>query len=164
MKGYLSLGTNIGDLKANLEIALNFLKKDKKIKIKAISSYYLTEPIDIQTDDWFWNLVTHIETSYSAFQLLNRIQRIEKNMGRINKGDYSSRIIDIDIIAYEKFIINSDNLVLPHQKMKERLFVLIPLRELYPDWSHPITGEDLDTLIHNVGNTYKCFKLKKSEV
>ncbi len=133
---YLSLGSNLGDKKKNLQKALEELKKDP-ITVKKISSFYKTQPVGLKEQPDFFNIVIKAKTSLSPDELLKSILNIEKKMGRKRKKKYGPRIIDIDILLYNDLIIKKKELNIPHPAMHERNFVLIPLKEIEPQLIHP---------------------------
>ena len=134
-KIYLSLGSNIGDTKSNLDRAVELLKE--KVNILNISSYYETEPVGYKDQDWFLNIVLEGETDLNPRGLLKFTQSIENKMKRIKTIRFGPRIIDIDILLYEQIDLRTDDLIIPHPRMHERAFVLVPLYEIAP---HLIIG------------------------
>jgi 2-amino-4-hydroxy-6-hydroxymethyldihydropteridine diphosphokinase len=130
-KIYLGLGSNIGDTRENISKALYILSK--KIHITKISSLYKTEPVGYKEQDWFLNMVIEGETVLKPRELLDFTQSVEKEMKRVKTIRFGPRIIDVDILLYENINIQSDDLTIPHPRMKERAFVLIPLYEITKD-------------------------------
>lgn len=135
---YLSLGSNVGDREANLRAALDQLAA-AGVRIRRISPLYETEPVDLTAQRWFVNLVTEAETDLFPRQLLARTQRIERALGRIRTIPKGPRTIDIDILLYGNSLVHSDTLEIPHPRMSERRFVLVPLADLAPALRHPAT-------------------------
>lgn len=130
----LSLGTNIGDKKKNLNEAIRRISAFAEITRQ--SSMIETEPWEFESKNIFLNMVIVIETSLSPLELLDATQKVEKEMGRTEKstdGVYHDRIIDIDIIVYEKIKMDTPRLTLPHPRAHLRDFVMIPLQELNLD-------------------------------
>lgn len=142
----LSLGSNLGDRKKHIKSALKKLEASG-LKILSVSSYYETEPVGKPGQPPFINIVCRAETSHSPFVLLDICQEIETVSGRMNKGDGSPRTIDIDILMHGKAKISTQRLTLPHPGMYLRNFVLIPLREIHPEFVDPDTGQGIDQLI-----------------
>ena len=132
---FLSLGSNIGDKENNLNKALELLKE--KLKIIKVSSIYKSEPVDLTDQDWFFNLVIKGESELSAEDLLKFIQSIENKLGRKREIRFGPRIIDIDILFYDKKQINTSDLIIPHPSAYRRAFVLYPLLEIEPNFSYP---------------------------
>ncbi len=135
---YLSLGSNLDDREGNLRRALDLLASPE-IRVVRTSSLYETEPQDLRQQPWFVNLIAEIETTLFPMQLLARVDRIEREMGRKRTVPKGPRTIDIDIILFGNFIIDTPQLQVPHPRMPVRRFVLEPLAELAPDLRHPIT-------------------------
>ena len=130
-KVYLGLGSNIGESKKNIERALSLLSK--KTNIISQSSYYKTEPVGFKDQAWFLNMVIEVETDLSPMELLEFTQGIEKEMKRVKTRINGPRIIDVDILLYNQEEINSERLTIPHPRMRERAFVMIPMHEIAPE-------------------------------
>lgn len=135
---YLSLGSNIDDREANLRRALELLASDDT-RVVRTSSLYETEPQELRHQPWFLNLVAEIETRLFPMQLLARAQKIEKELGRKRIVAKGPRTIDIDIVLYGGFVVDTPQLHIPHPRLPDRRFVLEPLAELAPDLRHPVT-------------------------
>ena len=129
----LSLGSNIGDKKSNLETAINQINKFSAIK--KISSIYESEPILLKDQDNFYNLVLEIDYKKSVIELLESTKDVERRMGRKKTVKYGPRIIDIDIVFFNNKIVNSKDLVIPHYDWSNRVFVVKPLSELFKEFS-----------------------------
>ena len=132
---YLGLGTNLGDKKANLKAALEEIRK-RVGEITSRSAFYASEPWGFESDNSFLNAVCCVCTNLSPEETLHTTQDIERMLGRLKKsvnGAYSDRIIDIDILLFDDFQINTPELTSPHPLMWERDFVKIPLKEIAPD-------------------------------
>lgn len=134
-KVYLSIGTNIGNKKEQLEEAVSKIGNQVG-KVVSRSAFYVTEPWGFESTNTFLNCAVIAETELEPEDVLRATQNIEKEMGRKEKsinGAYKDRIIDIDILMYGNDIINTDGLTVPHKLMHERAFVLEPLAEIAPD-------------------------------
>ena len=134
MKAYLGIGTNLGDRTANLRGAVELLNEQAG-HVLACSSFIETEPWGFSSDNAFLNAVVAIDTPCTPHELLRITQEIECAMGRTHKsvgGNYSDRIIDIDILLYEDIVINDTDLTIPHPLMWQRQFVYEPLWEIAP--------------------------------
>lgn len=142
---YLSLGANIGNPLAQLLSAIKTLSLHPKITIKKISSFYKTAPIGPQQPDFF-NLVLLLETSLSPQNLLSFTQTIENQHNRVRAQHWGPRTLDIDLLLYGQHTLTQDDLTLPHPRMFERGFVLIPLLEISPDLIHP-NGEKIASFL-----------------
>lgn len=126
---YLSLGSNLGNREENIKRAMELLGENKVV-IEKTSSFYETDPIGLQEQDNFYNLVIKGRTSLSAENLLITIKKIERTLGRKKTKRWRPREIDIDILLYDDCKINIPNLKIPHPQMKKRRFVLEPLQEI----------------------------------
>jgi 2-amino-4-hydroxy-6-hydroxymethyldihydropteridine diphosphokinase len=150
---FLGLGTNLGDRQKNLDQALDKIAEVIGI-IVSRSSVYETEPWGFQSNDQFLNMVIRVETNLKPSGLLGRLLMIESLLGRLRDGkQYSSRIIDLDILLYGKQRIDTISLKIPHPRMHERRFVLIPLCEIAPRIVHPIFGKTMSELLKECKNS-----------
>ena len=131
MKAVIALGSNIGDTKANLDLALKLLRE--ATDVKQVSSYYSTKPVGYTDQPDFLNAVCIIESELPAMALLAMLQGIEKVMGRERTIKWGPRTIDLDIIQYGDLISKAEELTLPHPRAHERKFVLEPWHEIEPD-------------------------------
>lgn len=145
---YLSLGSNIGDRVGYIQQATGLLSANPDINIVTTSSFYETEPWGMESDNWFVNAVIQITTSLPPELLLKECKRIEALLGRVaGKNDaYIDRTIDIDIIFYDKLIMNSENLTIPHKHFHKRAFMLVPMLEIAEDFVHPFFGKTVESL------------------
>jgi 2-amino-4-hydroxy-6-hydroxymethyldihydropteridine diphosphokinase len=133
---YLSLGSNLGKKQANLELALQEIKKDVG-EVLRTSCIYETEAWGIVSQDNYFNIIAEVSTPYFPLDVITKLLAIESRLGRIRDKKWESRIIDIDIIFYENYLITTDILIIPHPFLEKRNFVLEPLNELNPDFIHP---------------------------
>jgi 2-amino-4-hydroxy-6-hydroxymethyldihydropteridine diphosphokinase len=131
MKAVVALGSNIGNPKENLDLALALLKE--ATDVKKVSSYYITKPVGYEEQPDFVNAVCIIETELPAMELLNMLHGIEKAMGRERTIKWGPRTLDLDIIQYGSLLSKSEELTLPHPRAHERKFVLEPWHEIEPD-------------------------------
>jgi 2-amino-4-hydroxy-6-hydroxymethyldihydropteridine diphosphokinase len=132
---YLALGANLGDREKNLRTALSQL--GSFVDITRVSSVYETEPWGVHDQPWFLNLVCSGTTTLSPVDLLRCAKKIENEMGRAEGMRFGPRPIDIDILFYDRLIELSPALTIPHPRLHERAFVLVPLSEIAPDLVHP---------------------------
>lgn len=142
---YLHTGSNIGNRIANLQIANAYLKQHIGT-IKKASQYYHTAAWGVTDQPSFINQALELSTNLSPFEILENIQQIEASMGRIRHEKWGERLIDIDLLFYEKVIIQEENLQVPHPFLQERKFVLVPLQEIAADWIHPIFNRSIQDL------------------
>ena len=150
-QSYLAIGSNLGNKITNIHIALSELKKNK-IKIKKVSSHYLSKSWPNPLMPSFINIVIEIETILTPLELLKICNNIELKLGRVRLKKNAPRTCDIDIIDYEKKIlnINSDKLIIPHPEMTKRNFVLLPLFEINRSWKHPESKINIVNLINSL--------------
>ena len=134
---YLSLGSNLGDRAANLNSAIEALP-EIGVRVLRRSSKYETEPVDFLAQPWFLNCVVEAETSLEPRLLLEELQAIERSFGSQKLVPRGPRIIDIDILFYGTEVIRGENIEIPHPRLAERRFVLIPLAELALEFRHPV--------------------------
>lgn len=132
-KSYLSLGSNMGDRVGMLRQAVRLLKEHPAIEVMNISSLYETAPVGFTEQDVFLNMVVQLQTSLTAYELLEICQDIEQTLDRKREIRWGPRTIDLDILLYNQDEFETENLVIPHPRMHERAFVLVPLLELDPE-------------------------------
>jgi 2-amino-4-hydroxy-6-hydroxymethyldihydropteridine diphosphokinase len=144
---YLSLGSNIGDRQSNLQTAIERLAAPR-LRILRTSPIYETEPVDYTGQRWFLNQVAEAETELFPMQLLSRIGKIERELGRVRTLPKGPRTIDIDILLYGETVVRSATLEIPHPRMAQRRFVLAPLADLAPDLRHPVTRLTVREMLH----------------
>lgn len=151
---YLSLGSNLEDRLGYLQQATSILASHKDIRIVATSSFYETEPWQMNSKNWFVNAVVQISTTLSAEALLDETQRIEIQLGR-KKGsaeDYADRTIDIDLLFYDNLIMHTGELTVPHPLMHKRAFMLVPMLEIAQDFVHPLFKKTISDLYDELEN------------
>ena len=145
---YLSLGSNVGDREGNLRKAVERLASDD-VRVLRRSRIYETEPVDYEDQAWFLNQVVEADTALFPMQLLTRIGRVEHELGRVRTRRNGPRTIDIDIVLYAAAVVNTPRLEIPHPRMAERRFVLVPLAELAPKLRHPVTHRSVHQMLES---------------
>jgi len=141
---YILSGSNVGDREANLGIALAKMELLPGLKIAAASAIYITSAQEMPDDSpSFMNQAVMVVCDYAPEQLLTELEIIEREMGRVDKGMFLPRIIDLDILLFGKELIETPRLTMPHPRLLQRPFALIPLLEISPDLTHPGTGRKL---------------------
>ena len=141
----IGLGSNVDDRLENIRNVLNSMTVF--FRISQLSGVYETEPVGYPHQGWFINIATRGTFDGDPLEFLRLIMEIQDSAANEKKFKNAPRKVDIDIIAFDDFVISTKELVLPHPGMAERLFVLIPLKEIYPDFVHPVSGYTIDKLI-----------------
>ncbi len=145
---YIALGTNLGDRAGNLREALERLSK--AVQIERQSAVYETEPWGVLDQPRFLNMVVAGETELTPSDLLHVLKQIEREMGRTAGPRYGPRVIDLDILFFDAEQIRTPELTIPHPRLAERRFVLVPLAEIAPDLVHPETGLAISRLLEKL--------------
>jgi 2-amino-4-hydroxy-6-hydroxymethyldihydropteridine diphosphokinase len=135
----IALGSNIGDSRAILDRAMGILAEISGISLKVQSSWYKTAPVGPPQPDYI-NGCALLEVALTPQELLAVILDVEKQFGRVRQERWGPRTLDIDIILFDDIIMETPNLEIPHPRMRERAFVLVPLAEIAPDWIEPVSG------------------------
>jgi 2-amino-4-hydroxy-6-hydroxymethyldihydropteridine diphosphokinase len=143
---YLGLGSNVGEREQMLQSALDRLQSSQ-LRITRVSSVYETEPQGLRNQRWFLNLVAEAETHLFPRQLLGRIVKIERELGRRRGIENGPRTIDIDILFFGNSIVQTAELTIPHPRFAERRFVLEPMVELTPDLRDPVSRRTMRELL-----------------
>jgi 2-amino-4-hydroxy-6-hydroxymethyldihydropteridine diphosphokinase len=143
---YIALGSNLGDRASMLGRAIAAMNS-AGIHVVRQSSLYVTEPVGAPGQGWFLNAVVEAETSLLPLQLLHALLKIERELGRRRLTPHGPRAIDLDILFYGSSVIRSRDLEVPHPRLTERRFVLIPLAQLAPDLRHPVSHKSINQLL-----------------
>lgn len=138
---FISIGSNVGDRLQYLKGAIEGLRSVEGVSVVRISSIYETAPVGYIDQADFLNIVVAVETTLAAHDLLTVCQQIENELERVRDIRWGPRTVDLDILLYNHDNIETERLVVPHPRMHERAFVLIPLVEIAPDVVHPVTGK-----------------------
>lgn len=148
-KAFIGLGTNIEPRKQYLDQAIEQLSNHGKINVVTISSIYETPPVGYLDQDAFLNMAMEVQTSLTNLELLEACQQIEQDLGRERTIKNGPRTIDLDILLYNHEYRELDGLQLPHPRMHERAFVLVPLCEIAPEQVIPTSGRTVEELLRN---------------
>jgi len=146
---YLSLGSNVGDRRENLRLAIAALPA-AGVPVARTSSVYETEPVDYLEQEWFLNCVVEAQTQHDPLALLHALRAIETQMGSTKAIPKGPRRIDLDILLYGSETVDTAELQIPHARMLRRRFVLIPLAELAPSLTHPLWHATVTELLRDV--------------
>ena len=157
---FISIGANLpspvyGSPKATCESALDYLGEQEGINVDKVSRWYRTAPVPVSDQPWYVNGICAITTGLTPEQVMSVLLEIEDHFGRTRSIKNAARILDLDLIAYNDVIKgwpfdpegDPTNLVLPHPRLHERAFVLLPIGDIAPDWVHPATGILLKDMI-----------------
>lgn len=146
---YISLGSNIGNRLEFLQEAVGLLKETKQIEVKRISSVYETDPVGYVDQAAFLNIVVELKTLYSPHELLKKCNEIEDLLGRKRLVRWGPRTVDLDILLYNEENMKTEDLIIPHPRMTERGFVLVPLVEINSELVHPSTKQAFSNIVHD---------------
>ncbi|MDD3044867.1 MAG: 2-amino-4-hydroxy-6-hydroxymethyldihydropteridine diphosphokinase [Candidatus Delongbacteria bacterium] len=154
----LSLGSNVGDRKENINAALSGLMSSG-FDADSVSSYYETEPVGLKEQDDFVNIAVSGTFEGDPEQLIGVIGTIESDLGRVREIKYGPRTIDIDIILFGERKIDTEDLKIPHTEFRNRKFVLVPVCEIEPDAQDPVTGKTVSVLLSECADSSKVSKM-----
>jgi 2-amino-4-hydroxy-6-hydroxymethyldihydropteridine diphosphokinase len=157
---YLSLGSNLGDRAAQIESALARLAEEN-VRVVKRSSFYETEPVEFLAQGWFLNIAVEAETELMPRQLLRVIRQIERELGRKRIVRSGPRTIDIDILLFGANIMNAADLEIPHPRMTERRFVLVPMAEIAPTLRHPVLRLTMTELLAATKDRSQARRMQK---
>lgn len=144
---FLALGTNLGERTANLHAALAALPP--VVRVMAQSPIYETPPWGYTDQPAFLNMAVQAETDLPPLALLNFLKRLEVDLGRRESFRWGPRLIDLDILFYDDLVLNLPSLMIPHPRLHERAFVLLPLADIAPGWVHPLLGKTVLALLRD---------------
>jgi len=162
-QAFLSFGSNLGSPVENIRKALRALPA-AGIEVRRLSSFYRTEPVDFRRQPWFVNCVAEVATDLMPLQLLMALLRVERALGRRRTIDKGPRTIDIDILLYDNVVVQSRALHIPHERMSDRQFVLVPLGELAPNLRHPVTQRTVQEMLGETPDRSQVIRIDTEEI
>lgn len=145
----IALGSNLGESRATLENALKTIDQTPGITLKTYSSWYKTAPIGPSQPDYL-NACALLDVQLSPHELLKTLLSIEDKFGRVRQEHWGPRTLDLDVLLFGDLILDTTDLQIPHPRMTERGFVLVPLAEIAPDWIEPVSGKAISQLVETV--------------
>ncbi len=148
-KSAIALGSNLGDSLTILEDALKTLAQTPGIALESSSSWYQTAPIGPPQPDYL-NGCALLKVQLTPEQLLAALLEVEKQFGRVRTQRWGPRSLDLDLLLFDRVILETPKLQIPHPRMRERAFVLVPLAEIAPDWIDPVSGKAIAQLLQGV--------------
>jgi 2-amino-4-hydroxy-6-hydroxymethyldihydropteridine diphosphokinase len=148
---YIGIGGNVGDVFASMKSALNLLNDHPQISVNKISKIYKTPPWGIEDQDWFLNACASVETTLTAQELLKTCLEVEVSLKRVREIRWGPRTIDLDVLVFGEENIAQDNLQVPHPRMHERAFVLMPMADIAPDL--PLNGKTISQWLEEIDTT-----------
>ncbi len=141
----IALGSNLGDSKSILENAINLLAQTPQITVVALSQWYQTAPVGPPQPDYL-NGCAILQVTLTPLELLRVLLRVEQVFGRVRREKWGPRTLDLDLLLYDDLILDTPQLQIPHPRMRERAFVMLPLAEIAPDWLEPVTHRTIKDL------------------
>ncbi len=158
---YLSLGSNLGHREQHLEEAIKLIHSRIGVTGK-VSSFYESEPWGFNSENSFYNCCLEVRTKLKPLPLLDGLLGIEKEMGRIRVGSsYSDRVIDIDLLLYGQQQLDHPRLTIPHPSMGDRCFVMVPMAEIAPRLTHPVSGKTISQMMEQCADQSGVIPLKR---
>lgn len=164
---FIGLGSNLGDGKNILLEAWKSIGEVEGVDCLKLSSPYQTAPVDMNSQHWFTNAVGHLAVNLTPLQLLERMMEVEASFGRKRKDSsfgYQDRTLDLDMLYFADVVMNSPELVLPHPRIGNRLFVLVPLVEIAPQLADPVSGRAVSQMEGELLNTMDKTARRKQEI
>ncbi len=146
---YIGIGSNLGEPLENCLKAIKLMDKMQGCRLSGRSEFYRTEPVGVEGQEWYLNGAVSLETERAPAHLLQGLMAIEAEMGRVRKERWEARVIDLDLLLYGDLVIAEPGLKVPHPRMHERKFVLVPIVDLAPNLLHPVFGRRMIDLLED---------------
>ncbi len=159
---FIGLGSNLGDRLDYLNRSLKLLASIKRVRILKCSSVYETQPVGVADQPLFLNMVVELESELSPYEIFNNLKRIEKVLGRTVTGRWGPREIDLDLLYYGNKILDDGKLSIPHPEITNRKFVLVPLKEIAPEFCDPVELKSIENLLSECTDTSEVRKTDSS--
>lgn len=156
---YIGIGSNLGDKLNNCRRAIEAIGSDTRNRIVKCSPFYHTEPVGEKKQGWFVNGVLAVETSLGPREFMDFLSAIEKTMGRVRGKRWGPRVIDLDILFFGQKVIHAGGLQIPHPRLQERRFVLVPLKDIAPHLEHPLLGKTILQMLAELKEEEKVLPL-----
>ncbi|MFP4589302.1 MAG: 2-amino-4-hydroxy-6-hydroxymethyldihydropteridine diphosphokinase [Candidatus Bipolaricaulota bacterium] len=158
---FVGLGSNLGAREKNIATAVELLRQSENLQVFESSSLYETEPVGPRFQPWFLNVVVKLGSLLEPTSLLNQCKVIERRVGRYRTLRWGPRVIDLDVLLVDGYVVQNELVTLPHPQLQERRFVLEPLAELAPQWVHPGNCRSIKDLLGAVDDEKKVIKLAR---
>jgi 2-amino-4-hydroxy-6-hydroxymethyldihydropteridine diphosphokinase len=156
---FIGLGSNLGDCRNNLARAVSLLEDKFRTKLR-VSSVYRSEPVEVLEQPWFFNQAASFSLAatddFLPTMVLAGLKEIEREMGRQPSTRYGPRLIDLDLLFFKNWVFESFSLSIPHPKIAERSFVLMPMVELDPNFIHPRLQKNVAEILHQNSSGLSC--------
>lgn len=147
---FIGIGSNVGNRIENIRKAVSSISENREVELIAVSSVYESLPFGNHNQQNFYNAVIKVQTSLNHYELFDFLKKLELKVGRISRGHWGPREIDLDILLFDDLILSGDVLILPHKGMHLRDFVLLPLAEIDKSVVHPVLKISVNELLNQV--------------
>lgn len=148
----IAIGSNLGNSRQIVKAAIQTLDQHQQVHILKVSGWYQTKAVTYSSSPQpdYINGCAILETTLDPHALLSLLLQVEQTYGRVRRAKWDARTLDLDLLLYENLVITTDHLTIPHPRMCDRSFVMIPLAEIAPDWCHPLMGYSMATIAKKI--------------